>query len=233
LDKEYDDLILVDFICHGVSSPKIFKQFIRESVRKKESSIESSGKLEISFRDKTSGWHNFGLVISNKCENSENSTIILQKSDTDVFYAGYGANLFLRPSCHYCPSKNLSSQSDLTLADFWGIEELYSELDDDKGYSLVLVNTIKGEKVLQSSKESYDSFDVNPQSALKKQTALFSSVKPSKYRANFFNSNLNGDLNGIIAYYSSKRSIFSSLYLKVKSILVIIGVKRLYKLIQH
>ncbi len=233
LNKEYDNLILVDFICHGVSSPEVFKQLILEVQRKKEYLKEFPGNFEVSFRDKTYGWHNYGLVISRRCENSDTSTIILQKSETDVFYAGYGANLFLRPACHSCPSKNLSSLSDLTLADFWGIEELYPDQDDDKGYSLVLINTHKGEKVLQSSKENYESFNVNPQIALKRQTALFSSVKPSKYRANFFNSDLSGNLISSITYYSSKRSIFNSIYQKVKSILVIIGVKRLYKLIRH
>lgn len=233
LNYEYANLILVDFICHGVSSPEIFKQLIREVQRKKESSKESPCNLEISFRDKKFGWHNYGLVMSSKCENSDTPAVILQKSDTDVFYAGYGANLFLRPACHNCPSKNLSSQSDLTLADFWGIEELYPDKDDDKGYSLVLINTIKGEKVLQSSKENYESFDVNPQTALKKQTALFSSVKPSKYRASFFNTDHSDNLISSITYFSSKRSIFNSIYLKVKSIMVIIGVKRLYKLIRH
>ena len=57
---------------------------------------------------------------------------------------GFLHDIYLRPSCYACPAKSGKSHSDITLADYWGIEHQHPEMDDDKGTSLVLLNTEKG-----------------------------------------------------------------------------------------
>lgn len=66
---------------------------------------------------------------------------------------GFLANLYLRPSCHQCAAKFGKSGSDITIADFWGIQQVMPDFDDDKGTGLVLVNTLKGEQYFTSLKK--------------------------------------------------------------------------------
>lgn len=83
----------------------------------------------ISFRNKNLGWKNTVLL----------STIFPENEYMQAFLA----NFSLRPSCYHCPVKGGKSGSDLTISDFWGIEKIAPELDDDKGCSLIIAHTDK------------------------------------------------------------------------------------------
>lgn len=142
LRKPYPNLLTVDFICHGVPSPRVWSKYLEEVV--------TSGKRvisDISFRDKRLGWKlfNFTLVYSEQ----GNIYTMTSAFPENPFMRAFLANLILRPSCHACPSKSGRSHSDITIADFWGIDKVNPQMDDDHGTSLVLVNTEKGEGALQ------------------------------------------------------------------------------------
>ena len=108
----------------------------------------------ISFRDKSSGWKKFCLTYTlakPTISRDIKSVRVSHAHNEDSYFLGFNNfNLYLRPSCMKCPAKSLRSGSDITLADFWGIDTLYPDLNDDKGISAVMVNTIKGNNMMQT-----------------------------------------------------------------------------------
>ena len=142
LRKEYDNLLTVDVICHGVPSPKVWQKYLHEMSSSANASAAISG---ISFRDKSKGWKNYRLRVDYGASQSSVSVASLFQSPSEnAFMRSFLSCLSLRPSCHACPSKDGKSGSDITIADFWGIEKYNANFSDDKGTSAVLINTIKG-----------------------------------------------------------------------------------------
>ena len=139
LRKEYDNLITVDVVCHGVPSPKIWKEYLN-------SVADTTNITSISFRDKCNGWKRFHFSI----KGVNGSDILRNEASNDIYLRGFIRNLYLRPSCFSCPAKSGKSQSDITIADFWGIDKYYPKFDDDKGTGLVLVNSTKGERIFKA-----------------------------------------------------------------------------------
>jgi len=136
LRKRYDNLLTVDCVCHGVPSPMVWHSYLRDMNITPEA---------VAFRDKKSSWKKYNVTISGK-ENKHISTTYTENAYMNMFLS----DLILRPSCYECPSKAGRSGSDITLGDFWGIEKISPEFDDDKGCSLVMVNTMKGKEAVES-----------------------------------------------------------------------------------
>lgn len=144
LRKSYRNLLTVDVVCHGVPSPKVWQKYLEESVCKayhikgRKNSFSFAEKIcNINFRSKEKGWKEYNVSIG-----YNNG-----KKDVNPFYENSYMNVFLsnfslRPSCYICPAKIPYVQSDITLADFWGIDKLSPEIDDDKGCGLILVNNL-------------------------------------------------------------------------------------------
>jgi len=140
LQKEYDNLVTVDFICRGMNSPKIFKKYLNYLEEKYKSKIK-----KIKFKNKIKGWHNFSTKID-----FENGKSYIGGRYLDSYMIGYlKYTAFMRPSCYDCKFKDLPRKADITLADFWGIEKIDKKLDEDKGTSMVLINSVKGEKLFK------------------------------------------------------------------------------------
>lgn len=170
LQREYAHLLTVDFVCHGTPSPGVFRLYLKETIESiarqgdKKFSFASSriphiptadvlavqagfAIRDIRFRDKCEGWkkYSFALTLSKARAAGEQNTVSLSSIYTDnPFMQAFLADYSLRPSCYACPAKSLKSGSDLTLGDFWGIEHIVPPLDDDRGVSLLMVNTDKG-----------------------------------------------------------------------------------------
>lgn len=104
-------------------------------------------------------------------------------------------NLCLRPSCYDCQSKSLHRNSDITLADFWGINYIYPKLYDNKGTSLVFINSQKGKELFENIKQSIEYKEVDIKEASKYNPSLYKSVsipnKRNKYMENIFNNDFN------------------------------------------
>ena len=169
LRKDYDNLLTIDVICHGVPSPMVWQEYLREikeCARKGENSVSttlnpsiSGGDSRrndlsisgISFRDKRLGWKkfSFALTLAEAIADGKKNTVLFSHiHDKDPYFLGFNNyNLYLRPSCYQCPVRDLRSGSDITLADFWGIGSLLPHLDDDKGVSVIMVNTEKGQRI--------------------------------------------------------------------------------------
>lgn len=138
LNKEYPNLFLCDIVCHGVPSPRVFQDYIL-LLRKRYKNIE------INFRAKNNGWKTLTLKINNELYISSNKS---------PYYTLFLNNLILRPSCYNCKFSNFDRLSDVTIADFWGIEKCKPHMDDNKGVSLVLVNSEKGQNLFDSIKDT-------------------------------------------------------------------------------
>lgn len=139
LGQDYENLFLVDIICHGVPSPKIFREYLEQLEQEKKEKI-----VDCKFRDKSEGWRNLTLSID------FNSSKIVLNSSESSFYNLFLNNTMLRPNCYECPYTNFNRPSDLTIGDFWGIENTFIDFDDNKGISLVLVNTTKGKHLIHN-----------------------------------------------------------------------------------
>ena len=141
LKKNYDNLLCVDIICHGVPSPKLWRKHI--------SGVESELNIvakSVNFRYKKPSWTEFSLLIEGK----DGKKYIKSKFD-DQYLIGFLTELTLRPNCYTCPYASISRTGDVTLADFWGYKSTeYKMRNTEKGISLVLINTEKGQKVFDS-----------------------------------------------------------------------------------
>ena len=170
-NKNYSNLLAVDFVCHGVPSPGVWRRYLTETYgeydAKEQSRLQATaGKNtvlfqslnakspigDIKFRDKTmSGWKKFRFVVRSKSASKADKNSVLSSDihSDNPFMQGFLSNIYLRPSCYDCKCKNGVNHSDLTIADFWGIQNVASDFDDDKGVGLVLVNTQKGKEYFE------------------------------------------------------------------------------------
>lgn len=139
LNMPYENLITMDFVCHGVPSPAVW-EYYKNVLEKQQKSIITS----VNFRDKSLGWKNSSVRF-----NFENGNVYSNSFRNDPYMKAFLANLCLRECCYTCKFKSLIHKSDITVADYWGIDKTNPELDDDKGVSLVLVNNHKGISLLK------------------------------------------------------------------------------------
>ncbi|MBM7869850.1 coenzyme F420-reducing hydrogenase beta subunit [Clostridium pascui] len=176
LQKDYGNLFCIDIICHGVPSPKVWEKYISYQQNWNESTIR-----KIIFRSKDKGWKRYSVSVS-----FNNAIEYLQTFDKDLFMKAFLKNICLRPSCYKCDFKTLHRQSDITLADFWGIQNVLPDMDDDKGTSLIFVNSIIGQYMLENIKDKilYKETDINE--AIFYNSSAIKSVKYNPKRENFF-----------------------------------------------
>ncbi|KMO85526.1 hypothetical protein AB840_13100 [Megasphaera cerevisiae DSM 20462] len=176
LKKEYTNLVTVDLICHGVPSPLVWKKYV---------ALRSNGKKisRIFFRNKNLSWERFLLEFS-----FENSSKYLMPLDKDLYLKGFLSNLYLRPSCYSCHFKGIQRKSDITLADFWGIDEILPDMNDHKGTSLVFVHTAKGRKVFSEiqDKANVKQVDLSLDEITRYNSSMVQSVGCNPKRKRFF-----------------------------------------------
>lgn len=189
LRKGFDRLITVDFICHGVPSPGVFRRYLSElkgefiSIDKeKEHEVEFKNIL---FRDKVKGWKEFSLSLDFSKDQFRSKKTFSETLRQNIFLKGFLADLYLRPSCYHCPAKQFKSGSDLTIGDYWGIQQAHPGLDDDKGVSAVLVNTDKGAAILQTVHQ-LSLYDSTFEKVVKCNPALIKSAQETTKRDLFF-----------------------------------------------
>lgn len=141
LGNEYKNLLCVDIVCHGVPSPKVWNEYLQWQEKKNHSKVKKAD-----FRNKL----DFGWRAHKETLTFENGKSI----SSDVFTTLFYGHSILRPSCYECPYKTVMHPGDITIADYWGIENAAPEFDDNKGVSLVLINNDTGENVLNLIKQA-------------------------------------------------------------------------------
>ena len=159
LRKDYDNLITMDLVCHGVPSPLVWREYLKsipaERVVGKNSDFSSLNVLPlikgISFRDKRLGWKKYGFSVQTSASKAEKNTDFpsyYKDKDSNPYLVGFLSNVFLRPSCYSCPSKNGKSNTDISLADYWGVENEHPNMESANGVSSIIVYTDKGIKLV-------------------------------------------------------------------------------------
>ena len=177
LGKDCEGLITCDFICRGVNSPKVFLMYMEMLERK-----YGARAVNIKFKDKTYGWHRFSTRID-----FANGKTYIKDRYHDPFMLGYlESNCFVRPSCYSCKFKGMPRQADITLADFWGLDKIHPEWDNDSGTSAVLLNSEKGRDFFNSVGDALFCQECALQEVAAGNAALYQSLEQKPGRDQFF-----------------------------------------------
>ena len=177
LGKDYENLILCDFVCRGTNSPKAYTEYLKDLEKRYQSKIK-----KVWFKNKTSGWNLFSTKII-----FENGKEYIEDRNHDAFMLGYiHYNLFMRDCCSSCKYKEFPRISDITLADFWGIGQHRSELDEDKGTSLVMINSDKGKHLFDSIQDSVFCSECPLDWALQGNTCILNVATKNRFSDDFF-----------------------------------------------
>lgn len=176
LRNSYDNLYTCDVICHGVPSPLVWQKYVEFREEKAASKVQ-----KVCFRHKKYSWKSFCMQFT-----FADGTQYLQPLGKDPYLHGFLSNLYLRPSCYNCNFKGLSRPADITLADFWGIENIAPQLNDNKGTSLVIIHSEKGNDLFAQLRGSMSVQSVDLSKSVKYNSAAEKSVAIPKKRVSFF-----------------------------------------------
>lgn len=179
LGREYENLLLCDFICLGVNSPLVYLTYLKELENDYQSRAE-----QIWFKNKTFGWNRFSTKII-----FENGNEYIADRDTDLYMQGYikaNQSLYMRQSCYDCQFRGIVRPVDFTLGDFWGIERYMENVESQSGVSAVLIHSLKGERFFEQCKEGlyYDRREASE--VLPCNPRLVENIKKSEKRESFF-----------------------------------------------
>ncbi len=208
LGQPYDNLFCIDIVCHGVPSPKVLLKYISY----RENSAGSQVR-RMSFRLKNKGWKRFSVSIL-----FNNGTEYRQTMDKDLYMKAFLINICLRPSCYDCAFKTLHRESDITLADCWGIQDMLPDMDDDKGTSLIFVNSVNGQSMLKQIKDNILLKEVDVKQAVSYNSAAVKSVGYNPKRDAFFEGLGKLPFDQLVRKYCSD-SMYARIKIKAKSII--------------
>lgn len=180
LNKNYENLICIDVICHGVPSPALWRKYAKHQEK------INGGKLTaINFRCKNASWSNYGMeeVLYETSMITEKKVYTCKEENSymQMFLRDY----CLRPSCYECVAKSVK-MSDMTIADFWGINDVAPEMNDEKGTSLVLIRTDNGKKMFDAISKNLRLKEVSYKDGVRNNPAEYKSWYRPKQRDKFF-----------------------------------------------
>lgn len=167
LNKDYENLFTMDFICRGMNSPKALVSWLKEIEE-----CENKKVKRVWFKYKVGGWNT--SPRRTRLDFDDGSYKVYSAEQNLFMHAYLNSNLFIRPSCCNCRFKGVPRDSDVTFADFWGIEKKF---DDDKGTSLLLVNSDKGRHYFEKIKINFYVYPKSFESIEKGNPMFFCSVK--------------------------------------------------------
>lgn len=211
LGKEYDNLLLVDLICHGVPSPKVWQDYIDYRSLK-----ENDGKrpVKINMRSKSSGWSRYGYSTEFDYGNGK---VIRIHNSQDLFMKAFVGNICLRSSCSDCKAKGVERCTDVTLGDYWGIWNQHPEFDDNKGTSVVFVHSQKGRMIMEQLQDEMDCLEVEIEDAYKENGSLINSSAAHPARAEFLERVTADNFEGLIHRYFPQESRRAGILQKIRS----------------
>lgn len=178
LKKDYTNLIIADYICRGINSPKVWRKYLDSFEERYGSKV-----VYCKAKSKEYGWRNLTQKVI-----LENGKHYYETKDQCNFTKGYlQTGVYCRPSCYHCHFKGYPRIADITLADFWGIENVNRTLEKNLGTSLVMVNSKKGEQYFEKVKARINYVSVPFESIEKGNPSLnFPLSEPRVNRKQFF-----------------------------------------------
>lgn len=131
LNEDYDNLLCVDLICHGVPSPGVWKRYLKEQ-------FGSNKVISMQFRNKTRGINDVTLDYT-----LTNGSVFREHYKESSYIQGFINNYYVRPSCFECKFKGIDRCSDITIGDFWSLKEFHPEMLNQYGVSSVIIHSKK------------------------------------------------------------------------------------------
>ena len=179
--KDYENLYCIDFVCHGIPSPVAWNAYVEY-----RANCDSNGEkqIEINMRSKCSGWSRYKYSSVFKYKNGTEK--IVSNAD-NLFMSLFVGGCISRPSCESCNFKGYGRTSDITIGDFWGIWDTDPEMDDDKGTSVVLVQSEKGQELMAAISDKLIAKEVELETTSRLNTSILVPSKSNKYRKAAFN----------------------------------------------
>lgn len=203
LRVEYDNLLIVDFVCHGVPSQMLWDKYVSHISQVKKMNISG-----VDFRHKKVSWNQFGFGL-----HSSKAFIYIPK-DSSSYFCFFMKNLSLRPSCYSCEAKK-TRLADITIGDFWGVERVFSEIDTEKGISLIIPRSEKGKEFIELVRRRLYLKETEYDNAVADNMAENKSVICPKNRDAFFKDVVSMNYSDLENKY-----LYPSLKLRIKKILI-------------
>ncbi len=194
LKKDYTNLYTQDLICHGAPSPKVWKTYLSFLEKKYNSKIK-----DVQFRCKEKSWKNYSIRLI-----FENGLVVLEPFSQNIYMRAFLKNLLIRPSCYNCSFKGIERVSDLTLGDFWGIENVDPKMDDDKGTSLLIIHTHKGQQLLEKVANKLVLSKTNLDEAIKENPSAIKSSLRNQNREKFLGQIKDSNFEKILNRYTQQ-----------------------------
>lgn len=197
-------LYLLDVVCHGVPSPLVFNDYLSYIEKKYKSAV-----VKYTFRNKNKGWKGYHPEVV-----LENGTTIQENEILNTYIELFKENIMLRECCYTCPYSSLKRPGDFTIGDFWGIDIIDHEYSDNKGISMLFINSDKGKKF-------WTQFCKNEHLTIKKyscsvltQHNLYKSTIPSFAKDKFWKEYHKKGYDGVVEKYTSLGDKYWLFYLK-------------------
>lgn len=182
--EEYNNLVKVDFICHGVPSPKIFESYLKQMEKEQESKI-----ISFKFRNKDYGWNPSGFQLGSEIKFANGKKIRKYPAIKDSYMNGFLDDVYLRPSCYSCDFKRLpKNYTDFTIADFWGVNKVSKRLNDGKGTSLILIHNNHANAFWNLVEKDFYYEQVDFQKAITRNKSFICSAPKNLLRKEFFDA---------------------------------------------
>lgn len=180
LRKDYENLLAVDFVCHSVPSPMAWREYVKYRAQQ-----DNGGAMPkaINLRHKQTGWTNY--QYSNLFTYADGHTHAARSGES-LYMRLFVGDYINRRSCANCQFKGYSRVSDLTIGDFWGIWDIAPEMDDNKGTSVVLVQSQQGAELLRSISDRLVLKPVMLEDASRQNGAMLKAAQPNPRRAEAF-----------------------------------------------
>lgn len=151
LGRDYDNLIIADYICRGINSPKVWRKYLDSFEERYGSKV-----VYCKAKSKEYGWRN----LTQKVILADGRHVYETREQSNYTKGYLRTNVYCRPSCYDCRFKGYPRIADITLADFWGIERISSSMEKDLGTSLVMVNSKKGQAYFERVKTRVNCVEV-------------------------------------------------------------------------
>ena len=193
LKKNYDNLLTLDFACHGVPSPRFFKYYLEWIEEREKTSIPCGGYV---FRYKKYGWYyrrkmSYVLKFGNKTRHIS----------VDPYYSSFLKANNYRESCYVCPFRIGNYQSDITVGDFNNVDIIYPDFMDSRGVSYLIAHNTKANSYFEYTKHYFDFLQVELNCVVENNTFLTKNAIRKTVRNNFYKGMENNPIQFVEKIY--------------------------------
>lgn len=195
LKTDPEQLFTVECICHGVPSPRLWELY--KSYREKEAGAKIS---KVTFRDKTESWKVYSLAMAFE-NGKEYKGSVLKDPYLRFFVQGYS----LRDSCSLCAFRNMHRLADISMADFWGISNITSDIKDDRGTSLILVQSEKGKQLLESITSQTELIEVDFRNSIRQNQAYLQNRPEALLHKVFMSASENKEFGELVNQFDMQK----------------------------